>query len=122
MSGLTSLVQAGGVLEKKIETVANNLANASTVGFKEDQPSFREVLSTVQRVVPQSDEENFLSHEYLDQYVGMDKSAVMVDEIGKNFTTGRFLWKMKDFSVSVLPRENALPGLEILNSIPRDGW
>ena len=67
MSGLTSLVQAGGVLEKKIETVANNLANASTVGFKEDQPSFREVLSTVQRVVPQSDEENFLSHEYLDQ-------------------------------------------------------
>ena len=43
MSGLTSLVQAGGVLEKKIETVANNLANASTVGFKEDQPSFREV-------------------------------------------------------------------------------
>ena len=90
MSGLTSLVQAGGVLEKKIETVANNLANASTVGFKEDQPSFREVLSTVQRVVPQSDEENFLSHEYLDQYVGMDKSAVMVDEIGKNFTTGRF--------------------------------
>ena len=47
MSGLTSLVQAGGVLEKKIETVANNLANASTVGFKEDQPSFREVLSTV---------------------------------------------------------------------------
>ena len=91
MSGLTSLVQAGGVLEKKIETVANNLANASTVGFKEDQPSFREVLSTVQRVVPQSDEENFLSHEYLDQYVGMDKSAVMVDEIGKNFTTGRVL-------------------------------
>jgi len=42
MSGLTSLVQAGGVLEKKIETVANNLANASTVGFKEDQPSFRD--------------------------------------------------------------------------------
>ena len=90
MSGLTSLVQAGGVLEKKIETVANNLANANTVGFKEDQPSFKEVLSTVQRIVPQSDEENFLSHEYLDQYVGMDKSAVMVDEIGKNFTTGRF--------------------------------
>ena len=78
-------------------------------------------------MVPQSDEENFLSHEYLDQYVGMDKSAVMVDEIGKNFTTGRFrdtemnstwLWKMKDFSVSVRPRENALPGLEISNSIP----
>ena len=34
MSGLTSLVQAGGVLEKKIETVANNLANARTVDSK----------------------------------------------------------------------------------------
>ena len=90
MSGLSSLVQASGVLEKKIESVANNLANINTVGFKEDMPSFKEVLSIVQRVVPQSEEESFLAHEYLDQYVGMDKSAVMVDEIGKNFTTGRF--------------------------------
>ena len=90
MSGLTSLVQASSVLEKKIETVANNLANVNTVGFKEDQPSFREVLSIVQRVAPQSGQESFLSHEYLDQYVGMEKSTVVIDEIGKNFTNGRF--------------------------------
>ena len=50
MSGMTSLVQAAGVIEHKMETVANNLANVNTVGFKEDQPSFREVLSIVQRV------------------------------------------------------------------------
>ena len=86
---MTSLVQAAGVIEHKMETVANNLANVNTVGFKEDQPSFREVLSTVQRVVPESLEERFLSHEYLDDYVGMDKSAVIVDEVGKNFETGR---------------------------------
>ena len=89
MSGMTSLVQAAGVIEHKMETVANNLANVNTVGFKEDQPSFREVLSTVQRVVPESLEERFLSHEYLDDYVGMDKSAVIVDEVGKNFVPGR---------------------------------
>ena len=89
MSGMTSLVQAAGVFEHKMETVANNLANVNTVGFKEDQPSFREVLSTVQRVVPESLEERFLSHEYLDDYVGMDKSAVIVDEVGKNFEPGR---------------------------------
>ncbi len=59
MSGMTSLVQAAGVIEKKMETVANNLANVNTVGFKEDQTSFREVLSTVQRVVPESLEESF---------------------------------------------------------------
>jgi Flagellar basal body rod protein len=89
MSGMTSLVQAAGVIEQKMETVANNLANVNTVGFKEDQTSFREVLSTVQRVVPESLEERFLSHEYLDDYVGMDKSAVIVDEVGKNFELGR---------------------------------
>ena len=89
MSGMTSLVQAAGVIEHKMETVANNQAIVNTVGFKEDQPSFREVLSTVQRVVPESLEERFLSHEYLDDYVGMDKSAVIVDEVGKNFEPGR---------------------------------
>ena len=89
MSGMTSLVQAAGVIERKMETVSNNLANVNTVGFKEDQPSFREVLSTAQRVTPESLEERFLSHEYLDDYVGMDKSAVVVDEIGKNFEPGR---------------------------------
>ena len=89
MSGMTSLVQAAGVIERKMETVSNNLANVNTTGFKEDQPSFREVLSSSQRVVPESLEERFLSHEYLDDYVGMDKSAVIVDEIGKNFQLGR---------------------------------
>ena len=89
MSGMTSLVQAAGVIEHKMETVANNLANVNTVGFKEDQTSFREVLSNVQKVVPESQEERFLSHEYLDDYVGMDKSAVIVDEVGKNFEPGR---------------------------------
>ncbi|MED5483483.1 MAG: flagellar basal body protein, partial [SAR324 cluster bacterium] len=89
MSGMTSLVQAAGVIERKMETVSNNLANVNTVGFKEDQPSFREVLSNAQRVAPESLEERFLSHEYLDDYVGMDKSAVVVDEVGKNFEPGR---------------------------------
>ena len=54
MSGITSLVQAAGVMEHKMETVSNNLANVNTVGFKEDQPSFREVLSNVQRIAPES--------------------------------------------------------------------
>ena len=89
MSGMTSLVQAAGVIEHKMETIANNLSNVNTVGFKEDQLSFLEVLSSVQPVTPESQEERFLSHEYLDDYVGMDKSAVVVDEVGKNFEPGR---------------------------------
>ena len=104
MSGMTSLVQAAGVIEHKMETVANNLANVNTVGFKEDQPSFREVLSTVQRVVPESLEERFLSHEYLDDYVGMDKSAVIVDEVGKNFEPGRIRSTGKRPTVQLQPK------------------
>ena len=88
MSGVYSLVKAAGAVERKMDTVSNNLANVNTTGFKEDQPSFREVLSKAQQVPPESEEERFLSHEYLDQYVGMEKSAVTVDEIGKNFSPG----------------------------------
>ena len=101
MSGMTSLVQAAGVIEHKMETVANNLANVNTVGFKEDQPSFREVLSAVQRIVPESLEERFLSHEYLDDYVGMDKSAVIVDEVGKNFEPGRMRFTGNDLDFAI---------------------
>lgn len=89
ISGMYSLVKAAGVAEKKLDTVANNLANANTAGYKEDQLSFKEVLSTAQKVAPESEEEQFLSHEYMDQYVGMEKSAVVVDEVGKNFSIGR---------------------------------
>ena len=108
MSGMTSLVQAAGVIEHKMETVANNLANVNTVGFKEDQPSFREVLSTVQRVVPESLEERFLSHEYLDDYVGMDKSAVIVDEVGKNFEPGRLRSTGNDLDLQLQMKVSSL--------------
>ena len=101
MSGITSLVQAAGVVEHKMETISNNLANVNTVGFKEDQPSFREILSTVQRITPESDEEKFLSHEYLDDYVSMDKSAVIVDEIGKNFELGRIRFTGNDLDFAL---------------------
>ncbi len=88
MSGIYPLVKAAGVMERKMDTLTNNLANVNTAGFKQDQPAFREVLSQAQQVLPESPEEQFLSHEYLDQYVGMEKSAVTVDEIGKNFSPG----------------------------------
>lgn len=126
MSGITSLVQAAGVIEHKMEAVSNNLANVNTVGFKEDQPSFREVLSNVQRIAPESLEERFLSHEYLDDYVGMDKSAVVVDEIGKNFEPGRmrstgnnldFAISNEGFSQFLLLRVSVLHGPAIFNSI-----
>lgn len=88
MSGVYSLVSAGRALEKKMEISSNNLTNVDTAGYKEDQPTFREVLSKATRVVPESEEEVFQGHEYLDLYVGMDKSSVVMDSVGKNFTPG----------------------------------
>ncbi len=89
MSGIYSLISATNAYEKKLEVTSNNLANVNTAGFKEDQPVFKEVLSQATRVVPESDEEQFLSHEYLDLFVGMDKSAVKVDAVSNNFEPGR---------------------------------
>ena len=87
-SSITSLVSAGSVLERKLDNLSNNLANVNTPGYKEDQLSFREILSKATKITPESDEEQFLNHEYLDLYVGMDKSAVAVDAVGKNFSPG----------------------------------
>ena len=89
MGGIYSLISAGSAYEKKLEVTSNNLANVNTAGFKEDQPVFKEILSEATRVVPESDEEQFLSHEYLDLYVGMDRSAVKVDAVVNNFEQGR---------------------------------
>ena len=36
MSGVYSLVKAAGAVERKMDTVSNNLANVNTTGFKED--------------------------------------------------------------------------------------
>ena len=100
-TGILSLVSASRVLEKQLDTVANNLANVNTTGFKGDQLSFREVLSQAQRTPAQSQEEQFLSHEYLDLYVGMDKSAVTVDEAGKNFSPGRMQKSSNPLDVAI---------------------
>ena len=88
MSGMFSLISAGKTLERHMESTSNNLANANTAGYKADQPTFKEVLSGATKIAPESEQEQFLSHEYLDLYVGMDKSSVAIDSIGKNYSAG----------------------------------
>lgn len=101
MTGIYSLVSAGKAIERKMETTTNNLTNVNTAGYKEDQLVFREVLSTANRIVPESDEEQFLSHEYLDLYVGMDKSSVVVDDAGKNFEKGPMRFTENPLDVAI---------------------
>ena len=100
MSGITSLVQAAGVIEHKMETVSNNLANVNTVGFQGRSALIQGGSFQLFKGLFQNPwRRDFLSHEYLDDYVGMDKSAVIVDEVGKNFEPGTntIHWKRPRF-------------------------
>lgn len=50
-SGIWTSVSGGMAQSQLVDTVANNLANANTVGFKKDTPTFKEYLTTYERAV-----------------------------------------------------------------------
>jgi flagellar basal-body rod protein FlgF len=51
-TGLWTSVSGAAARAQAVDVVANNLANADTVGFKKDEPAFREYLSTLERESP----------------------------------------------------------------------
>jgi flagellar basal-body rod protein FlgF len=87
--GIYSLVSRGKVLEKQMDAVANNLANVDTVGYKEDQPTFQQILAHSVGVAPESDEETFVANEHIAPYSGVGNSFVAIGDMGKDFTKGR---------------------------------
>jgi len=87
--GIYSLVSRGKVLEKQMDAVANNLANVDTVGYKEDQPAFRQILAHSMGVAGESDEETFVANEHIAPYSGVGTSFVAVGDMGKDFSKGR---------------------------------
>lgn len=48
-NGIWTAVSGGMAQSQNIDVVANNLANANTVGFKKDTPTFKEYLTAVER-------------------------------------------------------------------------
>lgn len=48
-SGLWTAVSGAAAQGHAVDTVANNLANANTLGFKKDQPAFKEYLAVEER-------------------------------------------------------------------------
>jgi flagellar basal-body rod protein FlgF len=87
--GIYSLVSRGKTLETQMDSVANNLANVDTVGYKEDQPAFKEILSRTMGVAGRSDEETFATQDHLAPYGGAGVSFVATADMGKNFAPGR---------------------------------
>ena len=55
--GIYSLVSYGKATERQMDSIANNLANVDTVGYKSDQPSFASVFAQAMGVASESDEE-----------------------------------------------------------------
>ncbi len=87
--GIYTLVSYGKSLERQMESVANNLANVETSGYKEDQPVFQSLFAQTMGVPSMSDEETFAHHEHLAPYTGVGTFYVSVADMGKNMSQGR---------------------------------
>jgi flagellar basal-body rod protein FlgG len=99
--GIFSLVSRGKTIERQMDAVANNLANVDTVGYKEDQPAFQQVLARTLGVGPQSSEETFVAHEHIAPYSGVGGSFVTVGDMGKDFSQGRLTPTGKDLDLAL---------------------
>jgi len=87
--GIYSLVSRGNTLQNQMDLVANNLANVSTVGYKEEQPAFQELFATTMGVAPESDEETFAHNDHLAPYTGVGAFYVSMADVGQNMAQGR---------------------------------
>lgn len=86
--GIYTLVSRGNTLDRQMDTIANNLANVSTAGYKEDQPAFQELFASTMGVASESDEETFAHHEHLAPYTGVGTFYVAMADMGKNMSSG----------------------------------
>jgi flagellar basal-body rod protein FlgF len=72
-----------------VDTVANNLANLDTLGFKKDQPTFREYLSVQEREAdPKEAPRGPVKQKELYPLEGKDTAFVTVDGTYTNFRQG----------------------------------
>lgn len=89
--GIFGLVSYGKATERQMETIANNLANVDTVGYKADQQTFASIFAQTMGTASESDEEQFFHHEHLAPYTGVGQGYVAVSDMGKNYGQGRLI-------------------------------
>ena len=103
-SGIWPSVSGAVAQSRAVDVVANNLANADTLGFKKDAPTFREYLSSIEREraaldVPKGP---FRDKDFF-PIDGRDQSFVVVDGTYTDFKQG-------DLRVTSSPLDIALDG------------
>lgn len=103
--GIYTLVSRGKTLERQMDTIANNLANVNTVGYKEDQPVFQSLFATTMGVASESDEEIFAHHEHLAPYTGVGTFFVSTADMGKNLSPGRLITTGNQLDFAITSQE-----------------
>ena len=88
-TGLWTAVSGAAAQSQSVDMVANNLANADTLGYKKDLPTFREYLSKTER---ENDNPNVPHGPIKDkdfyQLDGRDQAFVITDGTYTNFRQG----------------------------------
>lgn len=75
--------------QRKVETIANNVANANTTGFKKDQLTFKEHLTAYERGVDIDLPNKEWAPEDFYRSYGAEKAMVKVDGSYTDFTQGQ---------------------------------
>jgi len=89
--GIYSLLSYGKATERQMDSIANNLANVDTTGYKADQPSFASVFAQAMGTASESDEEQFFHHEHVAPYTGVGQGFATINDMGKNYQQGRIV-------------------------------
>lgn len=88
-TGMWTAVSGASAQSQQVDTVANNLANADTVGFKKDAPAFREYLSVLEREPSHTDiPRGPIKDRDLHPLDGRDQAFVVVDGTYTDFKQG----------------------------------
>ena len=90
MSDLWVSVSGAKALQEKVETIANNVANANTAGFKKDQLAFKEQLTALSRQLDEVDlpRKEWRPEDFYRSY-GQEHSKVKVDGTYTDFSQGQ---------------------------------
>jgi flagellar basal-body rod protein FlgF len=87
-SGIWVSVSGAAAQAQAVDTVANNLANQDTLGFKKDQPTFKAYLADVEREQTVDVPHGQIKNRDLYPLDGRDQTFVVVDGTYSNFKQG----------------------------------
>ncbi len=88
-TGMWTSVSGASAQMQNVDAVANNLANADTLGFKKDTPTFKEYLASVEREHgPEDIPRGPIKDKDLHRIDGRDQAFVVVDGTYTDFRQG----------------------------------